>query len=510
MILILLIGQVYGVWPTWGGDPTHQAFQTMKGAMATEPVVKWRLATNAWVEWQFSAVADCDGDGMPEVLAMSYDRYLYCLDGTTGTVKWRYYVYSSQLSSSPAIAQLDLDPQKEVVVGGYGYILCIDGLSGLLQWSSETTAGVETHSSPAIDDVDGDGELEVVVGSMDSVLYCLRGTNGTREWTFRSGGSVRSSPAVADCDGDGMKEVVFGSYDGKVYCLSGSNGAKEWEFATTGQIDGSTTIADLDRDGEKEVIIGSQDRKIYCIRGANGTQKWSFSAGDIVISSAAAADVDGDGYMEIITGSYDKKIYCLDRNGVKKWEFTTAKPVHCPVSLVDVNGDSELEVLVPNVGANPDTLYCLKAGGGSLVWKKAIYEDVHSPVVGDIDNDECIEIVVGTHPDAGGYSLFALDDPENSTDCGQVLETGEEPGSLGLEFRTAGRGIYLFLPREARISLSLYDASGRLVQSIYDGVLGKGGHTFIPFLETGGVWFVVLRYQGGTNTAKIIRMPSGF
>lgn len=74
------------------------------------------FATNAWVEWQFSAVADADNDGKTEVLAMSYDRYLYCLNGTTCAQKWRYYVYSAQMSSSPAIVQIDADPQIEMVI----------------------------------------------------------------------------------------------------------------------------------------------------------------------------------------------------------------------------------------------------------------------------------------------------------------------------------------------------------------------------------------------------------
>ncbi|MEO0191201.1 MAG: PQQ-binding-like beta-propeller repeat protein [candidate division WOR-3 bacterium] len=504
-LIMALLGAVYGTWPMWGGEPAHHSLQTMKGAMSTEPVVKWRFPTNAWVEWQFSAVGDVDNDGKSEVLALSYDRYLHCFDGTTGAEEWKYYVYSAQLSSSSAIAQLDGDPQMEVVVGGYGYILCIDGASGVLQWSSETTPGAETHSSPALADCDGDGEIEVLIGSMDSVLYCLRAGDGTKKWRFRSGGSVRSSPAVADCDGDGMMEVVFGSYDGKVYCLSGSDGTKRWEFATTGQIDGSPAIADLDKDGGVEVVIGSQDRKLYCLAGSDGAQKWSFTAGDIIITSSAIGDCDGDGYPEVITASYDKRVYCLDRNGVKIWEFTTAKPVHCPLSLVDVDGVGGLEVLVPNVGANPDTLYCLRAGDGSLLWKKPISEDVHSPVPADIDDDGCAEIVVGTHPDASEYSFFALDDPGDNTECGQVLGTGEVKGRPKLEFRPQGNGLYLFLPSSLEITLSLYDTGGRLVQNIYNGVLEGGSYSFSPKAETGGVFIALLRHPGGTYSVKILR-----
>ncbi|MEO0157987.1 MAG: hypothetical protein ABIM59_04580, partial [candidate division WOR-3 bacterium] len=64
---VICIGAVYGSWPMWGGEPAHQALQTMKGAMSTAPNVKWQFTTGDTVKWQFSAVADCDGDGLPEV-----------------------------------------------------------------------------------------------------------------------------------------------------------------------------------------------------------------------------------------------------------------------------------------------------------------------------------------------------------------------------------------------------------------------------------------------------------
>ena len=67
------------------------------------------------------------------------------------------------------------------------------------------------------------------------------------------------------------------------------------------------------------------------------------------------------------------------------------------------------------------------------------------------------------------------------------------------------KGLYLFAPNQIQVSLSLYDASGKLVQRLYDGVLNQGGHTFIPSLETKGVYLAVLRYPGGMKTLKLVR-----
>lgn len=85
------------------------------------------------------------------------------------------------------------------------------------------------------------------------------------------------------------------------------------------------------------------------------------------------------------------------------------------------------------------------------------------------------------------------------------MNIGEEGIAGGLEFRVMGKGFYLFVPNQAKVSLSLYDVSGKLVQGLYNGVLSPGGHTFIPTTKTKGVYLVVLMYSVGMKTLKIVR-----
>jgi hypothetical protein len=73
-ILTMCIGAVRGNWPMWGGEPSHQSVQLLKGAI-TSPVIKWRFGNWSSIEWQFSAIADVDGDGQMEVVVESYDDY---------------------------------------------------------------------------------------------------------------------------------------------------------------------------------------------------------------------------------------------------------------------------------------------------------------------------------------------------------------------------------------------------------------------------------------------------
>jgi hypothetical protein len=209
--------------------------------------------------------------------------------------------------------------------------------------------------------------------------------------------------------------------------------------------------------------------------------------------------------MEVVVGSNDNKVYCLrGSDGTQKWAFTTGGMVHNPGALVDIDGDNRFEYLVSQYTTS--TLYCLNAENGTVAWQITLAEDVHSPFAGDIDGDGCSEIIVGTYGvDAQGYRLFAIDDQSNSHDCGLLYEDIGEGLGKGFDFRATRQGIYLFMPKSAQVSLTLYDAQGRLAQRLYDGVLSSGGHTFNPTLEAKGVYMVVLRYQGGMRSLKIVR-----
>jgi len=355
--------------------------------------------------------------------------------------------------------------------------------------------------------VDGDGQMEVVIGSYADSVYCVNGENGSQQWVFATSAQVNSSPAVANVDGDDTMEVIVGCNNSRVYCLNGVTGAQQWSYLTGAAVASSPAVADVDGDGQQEVIVGSYDGNVYCLSGA-GSQEWVFPAPGMQGSSAAIADVDGDGQMEVIIGTGNRNVYCLSGTGSQQWVRTLPAPstIHTVLSLVDIDGDNKLEVLVPN-GAGT-TFYCLNAEDGSILWQKEGFPlDIHSPFAGDIDGDQCAEIMVGTlQPTGGGSYIFALDDASNTSGCGPLYSGVNEGIGYGeLEFKMQGQGIYLFLPSDDQVSLLLYDISGKFAQKLYDGVLPHGGHTFIPNLETRGIYMAVLQYGGTKRVVKFVR-----
>jgi hypothetical protein len=93
-------------------------------------------------------------------------------------------------------------------------------------------------------------------------------------------------------------------------------------------------------------------------------------------------------------------------------------------------------------------------------------------------------------------------------DCGST-GIDEESGRFGREqevnitFSNDGK-LLLDIPCQGNISLEIYDITGRLVKSIFDGYLSSGAHQFDAPKNT-GIFFAVLRTQESKRTLKIVK-----
>ncbi len=104
-----------------------------------------------------------------------------------------------------------------------------------------------------------------------------------------------------------------------------------------------------------------------------------------------------------------------------------------------------------------------------------------------------------------------MDDVGNQSGCGSYdVEEDSSPSvqndrKFGIEFRVIGKGVYLFTPNAIEVDIKLYNICGRLQQTIYKGVLTKGGHTFMPDIKRSGIYFAILRTNKFKESLKIIR-----
>jgi hypothetical protein len=375
----------------------------------------------------------------------------------------------------PAIADLDGDGWNEVVVpigtvweakqNGGVVLLSHDGhlLPGWPQLTfakndAAYTDGVAT--SPAVADLDGDGKKEIIVGAFDHRVYAWH-YNGSwvKGWPRYVFDTVWSSPAVGDLDDDGLPEVVIG-VDAHANPYYGSiDGGALYAFHNDGTIvagfpryvkenfESTPALVDLDGDGYLDIVIGGGSfydsgptgYKVHAFdRQGNYLPGWPVATGGHVTGSPAIADLDNDGWPDVLVGSWDGKFYA--------WRFNGAPAPGWPVTPKIYSGDNytQKSAVVANLdgATNPDgkpevfinsgwEVIVMDAGGNQLTWdgatgnpqsKPTYWADWTldaTPVVADVDGDGKLELITGggdgTNADGGNGMVYIWKLPNSTT-----------------------------------------------------------------------------------------------
>ena len=323
-----------------------------------------------------------------------------------------------------------------------------------VKWSYEV--GGWAVSSPAIGDINNDGIPEVVVGGLFvGRIYVLRGNNGSLLWSYTTGSSSISSPAIGDINNDGIPEVVVGSSNGAVYALRGTNGSLLWSYTTGGSVS-SPAIGDINNDGILDVVVGSNDNKIYALRGDNGSLLWSYTTGNLVNSSPAIGDINNDGIPDVVVGSNDNKIYALrGDNGSLLWSVSLPSYQYWQdgIKLADIDPSPGLEVIASTFG---DNVYIISSNG-NILWSAAPVGQMRNSSLGDVDNDNCVEIVVVGE---GTPKIAVIDVP--GSNCGTITPV-EISETNKLNYQIEKNGIKL----NRAVNYELFSANGRLIKKGY-------------------------------------------
>lgn len=266
---------------------------------------------------------------------------LVAVFSNTGQLKpgWPKFIPGHTYDSSPALANLDGDPQLEIVTGngwdpGFGdptqpFYVTIWNHDGSVSRRYNIDA-VVFESGPAIGDITGDGRPEIVVGTnpfpnltrgntnkifaFDSNLNLLPGFPvESRDAQF----NTLASPGVislADISADGKADIVFGTtWD--VRAINGSGQYLNGNLALhgTGPFSGQPAIGNIDGDANLELVFaaarGNSPGVIHKFDlpvaagplalpwaqlHGNGHHTGLFAVPDLVVTSELGAISDGD------------------------------------------------------------------------------------------------------------------------------------------------------------------------------------------------------------------------
>lgn len=335
--------------------------------------------------------------------------------------------------SSPAIGDLDLDGELDVVIGTIDeHMIYAFGGNGSLKWSD--SLGDLTLSTPALGNVNtDDDELEIVIGAENGMVY-VYGHDGELEGAYPLIGKVRSSPALGDIDNDNLLEIVVctgepvpgpggSAEDQHIYVLE-HDGTQKWHTVTGGRTNlSSPVLADVDVDNALEIIVSNQNQTF--VFEAEGGEPLASEAYDNFSNSSSCfpvvGNIDSDPELEVVVSTwYGIWAFNHDMSPVEAWNPLDIQGVTFGESaalLVNLDADPELEIIV--LSYNPVELYAFNLDGSPVNgWPKIVHSNTENnsehtyPAIGDIDNDGYLEIIACQSSTAKIY-VYDLDAPAN-------------------------------------------------------------------------------------------------
>jgi choice-of-anchor C domain-containing protein len=354
------------------------------------------------------AVIDLDLDGNPEVIFSTFSGnsstsgVLRAIRGNNGEEYWS--ASAAELTLQPiggiAVANLDLDPNPEIVAISPSNSLIAFNHDGSLLWRSSVTleprAGTYLLSTPSIADLDGDSQPEIIVGAkvfdnQGKLLWDRHGETGLSTGTILTVGVYGAISAIVDLDRDGKQEVIAGSTAYR------HNGALFWDTQLS---DGTTAIGNFDDDLDPEIVLVSEGM-VYLL-DSNGRTVWGPIAipGGGVGGAPTIADIDGDSLPEITVAGASQYV-AIEHNGIIKWQ-TTVQDQSSNVTgstVFDLDGDGDAEVIY----GDEKKLRVYDGSSGEVLYEvdKSSNTALEMPIVVDVDADGVAEIVVVANTVAG-------------------------------------------------------------------------------------------------------------
>jgi outer membrane protein assembly factor BamB len=480
-----------GTWMMHHGAASLRGLQRLRGAI-TGPNIRCSAVFD--VSEGDPIVADINGDGSNEIVIAGVLRAeIYAFRGTDCSLLWSSSISSSGLGSY-SVAVGELDPTRTgleiaVVVEATQQLYVLSGTDGSIIWSAYV-GYVNRFNPTTIADIDGDGVGEIFVSSSHTT-YAFRG-NGTLLWSYPAG-YYNSNVAVGDLGNDGTLEVVFVGWDElydewRVFALRATNGNFVWSYPISSF--GDVALADLDNDGQLEVVVAYEGGGVIALRH-NGTLYWSRTFSSCTapdnINAPTIADLDGDVLREIVIGCYSAlTVYALrGTDGSILWSYSNAAAhgQNSSRKIGDIDSDGALEVVLTSYNTGYDVctstnpcpyhLIVLNGATGTVewAWQNPLGTGFEGLAIADVDNDGCMEIIVGPNGASGGERFYVLDSPTPVSDCGVLgyddpVKVGEE-GNIGgvyLLVSPVKGGVNVETGRKAFVEI--YTTDGRKVKGL--------------------------------------------
>ncbi len=444
-------------------------------------------------------IADLDNNSYGEIYFGSEDDNLYSYMIAGIPVSGFPFEAGDKIQSSPAAGDVDGDGNNEIVFGSYDgklYILSTNGTQELAYSQSGFIIG-----APALGDLDGDSDLEIVFTTQS-------GTSGKLYAIHHTGENVDGFPvnldekmvvgaAIGDLEGDGFLDIVVTTYENNIYAINSDGSIKSgFPFVASHRFRSPATLVDLDGDNDLEIVAGNDNGNLYILHH-DGTVMTTYDVGDDIRGGISVADINDDGSNELLFVGYDDKIHVwnpMTESELDGWPFDMGtNALSCPVTA-DLDNDGDLEIVT---ATKSGTIYIFHHDGSIFNnFPYTVAGNIETtPAIGKLDADDDYEIVFGTTSGLEVIDIKSASGPRSSWKLhrGNMARTGLYDGTLtSIESKdhvlpdkfivsqnypnpfNPSTTIDIHLPESNNLIVSIYDITGRLINTLVNDKLEAG------------------------------------
>ena len=470
--------------------------------------------------------ADLDGDDIDELIVPQQSKMTVFIDGDKDN-----FVEDSSIKGGYGLANSDLfgNSNEELVVADGNGKIKIMGLTGsslttYQEWNTgypmNTGAGITVstngHTNPWLVHGSDSGMVvawEVTSQTDNSEVWSTNSeSNNNGIYTIQGGGAY--GVAVGNIDDDDTLEMLVGSSSGRVYAYDGVTYETDWVSPVLEKSVMGIAVGDLDNDGDNDIAISTGipnepqvdgeggEGYLYVFEKSGDSFSQAYQSPNIDAAlGITIAELDGStypeigvatGYLEVIdpiagTSDLHGNVRVFGYGGSSygsEWASSDLEEIVGGIASGDFGGTNDY--LVVGTGGDsrdnnevPGKVIVYKRSGGTYITDGSTINSqrysAYGISVGDVDNDDEIEIAVGTGDfgdskptvtvyDGNSHSVEYSKTVDTSSVWGVAIDDFDSDGFVELVYGTSGGEIFLF------------DGETEDFESKTSALSGKAGH----------------------------------
>jgi hypothetical protein len=427
-----------------------------------------------------------------------------------------------------AVADINGDGKLDVIRGGEAPNLEFLAGNGDGTFASGLAIPA-TLSDVVLVDMDGDGRLEIVGPGEKGFVYVLHG-NG--DGSFNPPNKYKApglNAAAGDLNGDGMPDIVVTGDGVAVLLANRGGGYKDRVRYVAGSGPRGVNIADLNGDGKPDLAVANFGGTISVLLGnGDGTFRPQISA---ILSGPGAqardlaiADFNGDGKLDVAATQFSGSsifvlppgVHVLLGNGDGTFGPDTFYPLGSRndldriVDAGDLNQDGIADLAVNFEGNTQEGVHVLLGNGdGTFTFEgsHAVSGNAFYVVIADVNSDGRPDLLTGGDAllnQGPALAPTARVAASGNATAFRLASASVSPNPLRAEARLS-----FTVVKTGRVSVRLFDASGRLARTIQDGAWTESGRHEVTFRRQGlapGVYMYRIESSSGNTSGRLVIM----